>query len=174
MRRVAGHDRRGELAVGGPRQIVRDHPPPPEVLAPLGIGAVPEQQGHQRRADFFPGPQHQVRKLLAGDDPQAALGVAGERCRPLPRPADGQDQPAAGHLQVVIGECLIGAPSARRRQAKPGVGRQDLFQRLIEIGPAGIALVVLEQEFALRLALELDVDGLDVREQRAWASCRRS
>ena len=93
-----------------------------------------------------PGRSTRCVQFLAGDDPQTAAGVAGKRGGPLARPAHGQDQPAAGHRQVVVGKGVIGAPSALGRQPQLGLGRQDLFERLIEIRRAGVALVVFRAE----------------------------
>ncbi len=141
-----------------------DHPAPPKVLGPLRIGALPEHQCHERRADFLSGPQHQVREFLAGNNPQTAVGVAGKRGGPLARPAHGQDQPAAGHRQIVIREGVIGAPPTLRRQPQLGLGRQDLLERLIKIRCARVPFVVLEQVFPFRAPLDPGVDRLDVGE----------
>ena len=83
-------------------QHVRKIPRAPEVLRAHDVVALPEQQRDGRRADLLARLQHEMRELLPRLHTQAALVIARERRLPLPRPADGENDAAAGPLQIPI------------------------------------------------------------------------
>ena len=57
---ASGRERRGQLPAG-PRQIVRDHPPPPDVLRTDAVAAI-ELEHDQRAADLLSGEKLEVRQ----------------------------------------------------------------------------------------------------------------
>ena len=145
-RGVAEEDGGGELAVAGPRDVVGEHPAAPEVLGPNQILALPEDERDQRRANLLPGPEHQVRELLARRDPQRPPGVTGERRGPLARPSHRDHQPAVGRHEVVVRELAIAPASPGRSEPRDGAGAEGPLERLVEIGGEGVALPVMKHE----------------------------
>ncbi len=113
------HGRRRAAVDAG--DVVGQEPAPPEVLRADRVGALPEERGDERRADFLAGLQEQMGHLLARDGAQAALVVADEGAGPLARPADGEDQAAAGHLEIEVG------PAAGAVGRTAAVGREGCW-----------------------------------------------
>ena len=162
-----GHGGR-ELPVEA-RNIVGQEPAPPEILRPDCVGAVPEQRGDQRRADFLAGFQKQLCDLLARDNPQAALAVASQGTGPLPGPADGEDQAAARHLEIEVRPTLgaIGRTAPVRRERVTGLGAERELARLVTLRCAPVALVAVENELVFRAPRQLHIQRLEVFQDRA-------
>jgi hypothetical protein len=146
VRAARGHLHGRQLAAG-PRQIVGQHPPPPDVLAGDPV-AFPELDDHQRRADFLAGMQHQMRPLLPGANPQPARRIGREVGRPLPRPADRDDDAGAGPGNVEIRPVAVAGPPARCRDPLRAARFERRFQRLEIVGRARAADVVVQDELA--------------------------
>ena len=107
-----------------------------------------------------------MREFLAGGNPQAVRGVARERGRPLPRPADGHHDAAIRHLQVIVREPPVGRTTAVRRKALTGIRGENLGVRLIAFRRAGVALDAMQHELVALGALEACVQSLDVFKNR--------
>ena len=70
--------------------------------------------------------EHKMRLLLPGLERKPRALIAVQPHRPLPRPADRADQPAAGPLDVEEGQAAVGRPAALRGQLDLGRGRDRL------------------------------------------------
>ena len=147
---------------------MRQHPPPPKVLRPNRVRALPEQRGDQRRADFLARFQKQVCDLLAREKAQTALAVASEGTRPLPGPADGEDQAAARHLEIEVRPTLgaIGRTATVRRERVTGLGAERELIWLVTLRCAPVAFVAVENELVFRAPRHLHIQRLEVFQDR--------
>ena len=154
--------RLGQPAVGlGHR--VRHHPAPPDVLGDDPV-AFPELQHDQRAADLLARQQLEVGQFLAGRQVQALRGVADEFGRPLPGPADGDDDPFAGPFEVEVRPVGVGGPAAGPAQMLADARAERRLKRAVVVAGRGRAHVVVEQELAAVAAIDADVERLDLLE----------
>lgn len=145
-----------------------EHPPPPQVLRPCEILALPEDQGGQRCAHLLAGLERQVCYLLSGADAQGSAGIPGKRRRPLAGPSHDDHQPAVGGHEVIVRERPVAASTSDRREPLDGVGNQRPLERLIKVWGGGVAFPVVKDELLLRLlpTLECHIQPLDLLQDR--------
>ena len=102
----------------GPRQIMCDHPAPPDVLRADPV-AMPELQRNQGSAHLLARKQTEVRQLLPRRDAHDSLFVARKPGVPLPRPAQAGNDPFARPLQIEITKIAIRGTASDRRVSFP-------------------------------------------------------
>ncbi len=96
------------------------------------------------------------------------LLVTHEGTRPLPRPADRENQPAAGPLQVEVGPSFgaVGGASAVGGESIARARPERPLVRLIALRRAPITFVAVEHELTLTPSFELRIQRLDVLQDR--------
>ena len=109
---------------------------------------LPEQQGHQRRANFLARQQLEMRQFLPGRHMDAAVVVAREFGGPLAGPADGQNHALRAPLQIEVTKVGVGRPAARGTDPLDRGRSQRCLQRSV-IGTVGRRTdAVMQQELA--------------------------
>jgi len=163
--RAGGHELGRREPAAGLGHAVGHHPAAPEVLRPDPV-AVPELKHDERAADLLAGQELQSRDLLARANVKSALLVAQELGRPLARPAHDDDHALMAPGEIEVRHVGVGRAPAGCGKAPLGARRQGRFQRPV-IGAVGRrADGVVQQELAQLAAIETDVEGLDVLQDR--------
>ncbi len=121
------------------RDVVGQHPAPPEVLGAVEVVPLPEEQGDEWPTDRLPRMEHEVHLLLPGRHAQVATGAAGEGGFPLPRPADRQTQAAAGMDEVEVRKGAVAAAPAVGGDVLVTAGRQVEHIGLVAVGRVAVA-----------------------------------
>ena len=96
------------------RQIVREHPRPPDILR-MPLLPFPELQYNHRATHFFSRQQFEVSQLLARAKAQPIVGIPPEIRGPLPGPAHNKNQPLIPRRNVEIRKSVL-------RRAASGIG----------------------------------------------------
>ena len=132
-KRSRGGDYWLQILAGRMRGEVLQHQPPKLVMARNRVSGIAHHQDC-RRANPLTRMQPQMRPLHPGAHHHSAIFNARKRRRPLARPPDGEEQPAAlGRGQVEEGHHAVRGTSADRTEVKGDARRQPHFAGL-EIG----------------------------------------
>ena len=158
-------DGRRQFAIAGARQVVSEHPPPPHILCAHTV-PLPELQRDQRRARFLPRVQPEPGQFLPAAHMQAVDGVARELGCPLARPADDDDEPFAGPLQVEVRKAHAGGPPAGGGETVLGFRLQRQPFGFVAAGAAIIPGMMVENELALTGARQDQIHRLEIRHDR--------
>ena len=141
---VAVGQQAGKRLPAGPRRVVLQQQPAPEVMRPQPV-TLPEEHQDAGAADFFAGVQQQVRPFQARLDSQRPRGVARETGGPRARPTQPDEHAPVAQLHIEERQGLdrrasapVAAAAAMGMQLQFSAGRERVGQGG-EIGVSGIA-----------------------------------
>jgi len=110
--------------------------------------------------------ERKLGQLLPCDDAQAVRVVSREVRGPLTGPAQGDDDPLPGPLEVEVAEVAVRGSATGRGDALARVGRERRLQRLVVVRLAGASDVVVQEELALLATLETSIKTLETLDDR--------
>ena len=161
---AARHERRRELAVQS-REIVRQHPAPPNVLRRDPV-TVPKLQDDHRAAHLLVGKQFEMGCFLARGDSHAPAFIAPECGVPLAGPPDRGDQAFRSAVEIEIRPAHVTAATTGRRQPQARLRLKRRLIRPIIVHARGAAREMVQQKFPAFSASETRVQGADLGERK--------
>ncbi len=162
--RAGGHELWWWQMAARSRQVMRDHPAAPEILAANPVLAFPEQQCHEGRADFFARQQFETRQFLSRANVERLCVVALKLGQPLPRPAHGQHDPLSVPLQVEVAQVGVRRAPAGRADTFSHIGAQWRLERPIVRSVCRRAIGMMQKKLTFPATLPRFIECLDVFE----------
>lgn len=166
VRAIAEHIHGPRQLAMNSRQVISQHPAPPQILRPQEVIASPEKEGNKRRSDLLSRFQIEMRELLTGRNVQFCLAVPLETHYPFAGPAERQDHASVRHLEIVVGKRGVCGAAAHGGKTQSSVLEKRLFEWLVTLWDVGIASRIMKPEFRTFAAVHSNINSLSFFENR--------